>query len=267
MHRKALKQAAVIEAHKACLQRAREFIFKIEATLPLLSVGKQQVVQVIQTERFVMHARRQTDQIERRVVNGEKIPHAEKVFSLFEEHTEWVSKGKAGVPVELGLRVNVMEDQHGFVLHHQVVEKQTDDRVAVSAVKETLARFPEFRACSFDKGYHSPANQKNLRELLEHVVLPKKGRRNKAEQKRESTPEFQAMRRQHSAIESAINALEVHGLDRCPDHGIKGFKRYVALAVVARNIQKLGAELRRQEQAEEKRKKDKRKKDELKRAA
>jgi hypothetical protein len=61
------------------------------------------------------------------------------------------------------------------------------------------------------------------------------------------------MRCQHSAVEPAINALEVHGLDRCPDHGIKGFKRYVALAVMARNIQKLGAELRKQERAAEER--------------
>jgi len=50
-----------------------------------------------------------------------------------------------------------------------------------------------------------------------------------------------------AAVESAINALEVHGLDRCLDHGLAGFKRYVALAVVARNIQRLGALLRRQE--------------------
>jgi transposase, IS5 family len=94
------------------------------------------------------------------------------------------------------------------------------------------------------------------------VVLPKKGKRNKAEQERESAAEFRAMRCQHSAVESAINALEVHGLDRCPDHGIKGFRRYVALAVVARNIQKLGAELRKQERAAEERKRKR-----LKRAA
>ena len=55
-------------------------------------------------------------------------------------------------------------------------------------------------------------------------------------------------------MESAINALEVHGLDQCPDHGIDGFKRYVALAVVARNVQRLGAVLRKQAQEEEKRK-------------
>ena len=70
---------------------------------------------------------------------------------------------------------------------------------------------------------------------------------------------FVSARRQHSAVESGINALEVHGLDICPDHGIKGFERYVALAVVARNIQKLGTiiqkqEARRQKQLERRKK-------------
>jgi len=57
-------------------------------------------------------------------------------------------------------------------------------------------------------------------------------------------------------VESGINALEVHGLDRCLDHGLHGFKRYVALAVVARNIQKLGAELQKKTRKQEKRKRD-----------
>ena len=33
-----------------------------------------------------------------------------------------------------------------------------------------------------------------------------------------------------------LDALEVHGLDKCPDHDLRGFKRYIAMAVVARNI-------------------------------
>ena len=54
-------------------------------------------------------------------------------------------------------------------------------------------------------------------------------------------------------MESAINGLEVHGLDVCPDHGITGFKRYVALAVVARNIHRIGAILWQRDQEELKR--------------
>ena len=70
--------------------------------------------------------------------------------------------------------------------------------------------------------------------------MPKKGKLSKADQEREYAPEFMQAKKQHSAVESAINALEVHGLDKCPDHGIDAFERYVALAVLSRNIQKLG---------------------------
>jgi hypothetical protein len=95
-----------------------------------------------------------------------------------------------------------------------------------------------------------PKSQKELAKLVDCVVVPKKGRLSKVDQEREKSPEFIEKRRAHSAVESAINALEVHGLDRCLDHGIDGFRRYVALAVVARNIQRLGAILRDQERKE-----------------
>ena len=171
---------------------------------------------------YLGHAERQIDQIRRRVLQGETIPHGEKVFSIFQPHTEWISKGKAGVPVELGLRVAIVEDQHRFILHHQVMEKTTDDKIAVSLVEQTQTRFPSLKAMSFDKGFHSPANQIDLKQRLDTVVLPKKGRLSEADKARESDPEFVRLRRQHSAVESAINALGVHGLDKCPDHGLDG---------------------------------------------
>jgi len=127
------------------------------------------------------------------------------------------------------------------------MQKTTDDQVAVTLVEAALAGFPEISSASFDKGFHSPANQIALAALIPQVVLPKKGKLSLVQRKREADPEFVDLRRQHSAVESAINALEVDGLDRCLDHGIDGFKRYVALAVVARNIQRLGAILRQQE--------------------
>ncbi len=85
------------------------------------------------------------------------------------------------------------------------------------------------------------------------TLLPRKGKCNQAEAARESNPEFIRLRRRHSAVESAINALEAHGLDRCPDHGIDGFKRYVALAVLGRNLHRLGAILLERDAAAEER--------------
>ena len=135
----------------------------------------------------------------------------------------------------------IMEDSHGFILHSFVCQKTTYAKVAVPLVEATQAQFPSFNASSFDKGFHSPENQKELITRNEQVVLSKKDKQSKADQEHEYAPESRQAKKQHSAVESAINALEVHGLDKCPDHGIEGFGRYVALAVLSRDIQKLAA--------------------------
>jgi hypothetical protein len=224
------------------LERAGESLVALkglESSLPDIT-GVCNWVRVLEIEFFMEHGYRQIDQIRRRIYWGESIPHGEKIFSIFEEHTEWISKGKAGVPQELGLKVCIIEDQHRFLLHHRVMEKETDDQVVVSMVCETQKKYENFKSCSFDKGFYTPRNRKRLLELLEMVILPKKGRRSQADKEFENREEFARGRRQHPGVESAINALENHGLDRCRDHGITGFKRYVSLAVLSRNIHILG---------------------------
>ena len=98
-----------------------------------------------------------------------------------------------------------------------------------------------------------PLTAAALKEQLELVALHRKGKLSEQAQALEQTDAFARARRAHSGVESAINALEVHGLDRCPDHGINGFKRSVALAVVARNIHRIGAILWQREQERAKR--------------
>jgi transposase, IS5 family len=249
------------KAHLEYINVARNYLTKACATIKSLETsGLRDISDSLLVENinhFVAHAERQINQIDRRVLRGETIPHHEKVFSIFEPHTEWVCKGKAGVPVELGLRVCVMEDQYQFILHHEVMEKQTDDQLAIPMVQKSKQRFSNLKITSFDKGFHSPENQKFLNEILDVVALPRKGRLSQQAQEIEASEEFRKARRKHSAVESAINALEVHGLDRCRDHGIDGFKRYIALAVVARNIHRIGAILKKRAQkiSERKRKK------------
>ncbi len=234
--------------YQAYLDAARFYVNKGKQAGELLAAHGQ-TLRVLQLTQWIADAERQIDQIDRRVLQGEVIPHAEKVFSIFEPHTEWISKGKAGVPVELGVRVCVLEDQYQFVLHHQVMWQQTDDKVAVSMVEQAQQRYPELTQCSFDKGFHSPANQLALREKLEHVVLPKKGRLSAADKEREHSDIFQDARHQHSAIESCINNLDQRGLDRCRSHGTHGFEHHVALAVVACNLHRIGLILQRKEKA------------------
>jgi len=95
-----------------------------------------------------------------------------------------------------------------------VMENLTDSDIVVEIIKQTKKLYPDFMACSFDKGFHSPSNQIELAEILVDVVMPKKGKCNKIQAQRENSREFKTAKRKHSAVESGINALEVHGLDK-----------------------------------------------------
>ena len=253
-NKKAKREQEIKQAHQTYMDRVGDWLEKSESLMPQARQCGAIAIEFAALETCQGYVRKLLDQIDRRVIQDPTIPHEEKIFSIFQPHTEWICKGKAGVPVELGLRVCIMEDQNRFILHHPVMEKQTDDAVAVERVKATRKRFPELAVASFDKGFHSKANQAELKNHLEQVILPKKGRLSQADKDHEGSDEFKKLRNQHSGVESAINALEQNGLDSCPDHGIKGFKCYVALAVVSRNIKRLGAVIRQQALEKEQRK-------------
>jgi len=243
--KKKAQEDLTAEAFQAYLEVAGAFLGQARTALGDLAAKSREFgLEIAGIEHYMTHAERQIDQIGRRVMGGETIPHDQKVFSVFQEHTEWISKGKAGVPVELGLRVCILEDQYGFILAHRVMEKETDVEVAVPVTEKAKSDFPDLNGCSYDKGFWSPENKRRLEGMLDHLVLPKKGKLSEDDKDREYSDEFIYYRHRHSAVESGINALENHGLDRCPDHGIGGFRRYVSMAVLGRNLQKLGAVLK-----------------------
>jgi len=251
----AKRDEEIRQAYEKYLDRIESLIPRIEESLKLAKekvlsksaeVREAWLAKIESVDGFVSHAKIQIDQIRRRIFNGETIPHIEKIFSVFETQTEWISKGKAGVSQELGLRVAILKDQFGFILNHQVMRGLTDDKVAISITREAKQLFANLIQCSYDKGFWSPQNYAVLTTILKTVVLPKKGGLSKAEKERQCAPEFVQGRCHHPAVESAINALENHGLDRCLDRGMDGFDRYISIAVVARNMQLLGHILQQQ---------------------
>ena len=232
---------------EAYVERCRGLVERMETTLDALRDQGVGELRCRSITGLVAHARRQIDQVERRLLRGETIPHEEKVFSIFEGHTRWISKGKAGTPVELGVPVAVIEDQYQFILHHKVLWEGEDVDVAVPMVQEAQALYPELRACSFDRGFHSRGNRVRLDALLDVNALPGKGYLSKADREREEEESFAAARRAHPAIESAINGLEHRGLDRVRSHGADGFARTVALSVLAANLHRIGLILQKRE--------------------
>ncbi|MFX1412166.1 MAG: ISNCY family transposase, partial [Promethearchaeota archaeon] len=188
---------------------------------------------------FKNHIDKHVDLVRRRIIFQETIPHDEKIFSLFEPYTEWIKKGKTRNQVELGLRIAIATDQFGFILRYRVMQQEQDVDIAVPFANELLSQY-NIDSISFDKGFWSPENYDKLANLVDNLIMPKKGKLNKLEQQRQQDKTFSALRHQHAAVESAINCLEHHGLNRCPDKGIDGFGRYTALGVLAYNLHKLG---------------------------
>lgn len=189
---------------------------------------------------FEQHLDRHIELVRRRLIYGEQIRHIEKVFSLFEPHTEWIKKGKAGDKVELGLRIAIATDQNGFILHHRVMEGEQDVDIAVAFTTELVNRYEGIESISFDKGFWSPGNYQELKKLVSKVILPKKGKLNAQEYEREHHKHFKALRNKHAAVESDVNCLEHHGLNRCPDKGLTNFNRYASLGVLACSLHRLG---------------------------
>ena len=102
----------------------------------------------------------------------------------------------------------------GFILHHKILWEGSDTDIAVSVINETQALHRDLRVCSFDRGFHSPGNRAQLDAMLDLNALPRKGRLSVADREREEAQPFAEARRQHPAVESAINNLEHRGLDR-----------------------------------------------------
>jgi hypothetical protein len=88
--------ALVVQAHQEYLAVAQQYLGKARQTLILIEnqgfADAWDVVKKLEIEGFMQHADRQIEQIKRRVIEGDVIAHEEKVFSIFEPHTEWVSK-------------------------------------------------------------------------------------------------------------------------------------------------------------------------------
>jgi IS5 family transposase len=225
------------------LSRAKELSEKLNASIEiiysLIELADFNINKFNELLYFKYQLDKHVDLVRRRLILKQDIPHEEKIFSLFEPHTEWIKKGKASIAVELGLRIAIATDQYGFILRHQVMQQQQDVDIAVSLIKALVAK-KSINSVSFDKGFWNPQNYKQLKVLVAELIMPKKGKLNKTEYEREHTKRFTQLRRNHAAVESAINGLEHHGLNRCPDKGIDGFTRYTAPGVLGYNLHKLG---------------------------
>ena len=262
--KESLKKQSVklyLEQTKSLVKRCK-LILENRADLAVTSTSA--MLAMLGLEQYIAYAIKMIDLVHRRLIKDEVIPAAEKFYSIFEPHTEWITKGKLNKKVELGHLLLITTDAHQFIVDYKVMEDGRDAS-QIPSLKERIAeKFKDQKiySHSFDKGFYKKENLLELQQAgIQEVILPKSGKLNKEEKLREGTKQFKQLRYAHSAIESNINMLEHHGLNRCADKGLHGYKRYAGLSVLAYNLHILGNCL----VALEKQKEERQRKKELKR--
>lgn len=192
---------------------------------------------------FMARTRQVCSTAYRRVMLGEVVPNSEKLFSIFEPHTQLYKRGKASTPIQFGRQALIYEDSAGFVVHHHIMPRDSHDQdVAVEQTRILQERVGDkIEELSFDCGFHSPENQEGLQSLVAYPCLPKKGNKQSAEQMDDASVRFRQARKRHAGVESAIGAMQSgNGLKRSRDRQLIGFERYVALGILGRNLHALG---------------------------
>jgi len=199
---------------------------------------------VIRIEHRLIHFRHLADQVigqaHRRVIDGKQVPNDEKIFSIFEPHTELLKRGKADKPIEFGHMIQIQQVESKFITHYDVFEKKPVEhelvRPALERHKELFGEYPD--ALSADKGYYASREQlAGLREQVQVIAICKKGRCTEEEKRIESDPDFHLGQRFRAGVEGTISYLKrVFGLTRCHVRGWSHYAAAIGAAVFVHNL-------------------------------
>lgn len=192
-----------------------------------------------QLEHFVPLVRRVMAQTRARIFRNDT-HYADKVFSLFEPHSEAIRKGKAAKPTEFGKLLRVQEAENQIVVDYEVYEQRPEDQSLVVPTLEAHLRVfgkpPQLLAA--DRGFWSARNKRAAQERgVKRVCIPALGKL-KVEQAAEQRQRwFRRGQRWRVGCEGRISVLKRRdGLARCRYRGMDGMKRWVGWGVVSNNL-------------------------------
>jgi len=181
------------------------------------------------------------DQARRRVLNGEQVPNAEKIYSIFEPHTDLIKRGKVRTPVEFGHKVFLAESAKGLITQYEVLKGNPTDEVHVAPSlkrhRRAFRRAPELYGA--DRGFFNEQNVAVcVQGAVKTVCIPQRGgSKTPQRQAYERSAAFKQGQRFRAGIEGRISVLmRGRGMKRCRAEGAERFALFVGAAVLANNL-------------------------------
>lgn len=226
----------IICSSERIIEEGKEFI----KSDPMSDYSLKLTSLILEAEANIVESKRIVDQAERRIMADEKVPNEEKIFSLFEPHTELLKRGKAAKPVEFGHMVLLNQVEEKYITGYEIFEKRPNENKLVDKILkehgELFGSPPKLFAA--DKGFYGSMEKlKQLEEEIEVVAIGKKGRLNKEEQERECRDDFIEGNKFRAGIEGSISCLKrILSMGRCMDKGFERFRSFVSGIVFAHNL-------------------------------
>jgi IS5 family transposase len=244
------KYRELLRITEQVLANARQIIQKAARVKGMEAIGRAKADSLRQEiNRYCQLGDRVIDQTRRRVIGGEQVPAEEKVYSIFESHTDLIKRGKARKPVEFGHKVFLAESAQGLITDYQVLDGNPAD---TSQVRGSLERHEQTFQCApdlyaGDRGFYSAENLEECQQAgVSQVSIPQRGGQKTAEREAlESSRAFKKGQRFRAGIEGRISVLfRGRGMKRCRARGRERFAVLVGAAVLANNLPRIAEMLR-----------------------
>jgi IS5 family transposase len=192
-------------------------------------------------EHYSQLGDRVVDQTRRRVLKGEQVPANEKVYSIFEIHTDLIKRGKIQKPIEFGHKIFLAESARGLITQYRVLDGNPSDQIHVKPSLEHHKKVFGFapNLYSSDRGFFTEDNIKECKKAgVKLVCIPQRGGKRSSDREAfEKSPAFKNGQRFRAGIEGRISVLfRGRGMKRCPDEGRERFETFVGACVLANNL-------------------------------
>ncbi|MGO9272632.1 MAG: hypothetical protein ACLQOO_20760 [Terriglobia bacterium] len=243
-HKKYRQLITITEQVVASARRVRKQTQKargknLQGDLTLSSLSRE-------IDHYCQLGERVIDPARRRVLEGEQVPSAEKIYSIFEPHTDLIKRGKVQKPVEFGPKVFLAESAQGLITQYEVLRgNPCDEHHVVPSLerhRETFGHAPGLYGS--DRGFYSEDNVKACRHQgVKTVCIPQRGgQKTPRRQAYEKSSAFKKGQRFRAGIEGRISVLfRGRGMKRCRAEGRERFELLVGAAVLANNLMRIAA--------------------------
>jgi IS5 family transposase len=233
----------VKRAMKILIERVEDITRKGELLLDLIRSTEKDYPSADKLDLLLQNVQHVTDQARRCNINGEAVPATERIFSIFEDHTELHKRGKAGKPLEFGHLVTIAQTKDKFISFYKVEEiSRHDTEIKDIALENHKIQFGSYpKRFTADKNYHiSAEDTEKWKQNIPVYSVGKKGKRDDFEIEWEHSNEFRLMQSFRAGCEGSISVLKrVFGLKRCFYRGFKSFASSICRLVFCHNLVKL----------------------------